>query len=334
MAGLDSLMSGLNPIGMGLNVAGGIMNVIGAFGAKDEAKRQLEAQRTYAQQQRSTFNAGYGDLMSQAKSAATYQGDLSRYTKMEQQADLAKRMASGQSRGAGEQIARDQAAQTSANALAAASRGAGSGTDIMTAALMAQQGENAAQNAISARSAEQQFGLQNQAQQQQFAALGQTAAASARERGLEFSSLASKQANIMGVTQGQLEGEMNLNQNLFEGEQAKAAALQQADSAIWSGIGGIASGIGGSMMNMQAQDTQMSNLQKLYGGGAGNALKAWGGGGAGAKTSAPLQGLGAFLSPAGTQLGSSIPSIGASAYSAPSPLAPSPQPSFNIFGKF
>jgi hypothetical protein len=264
MAGLDSLITGLNPIGMGLNVAGGIMNVIGAFGAKDEAKRQLEAQKSYGINQRATFSSGYGDLMTQAKGAATYQGDLSRYTKMEQQAELAKRMASGQSRGAGEQIARDQAAQASANALAAASRGAGSGTDIMTAALLSQQGENAAQNAISSRSAEQQYNAQQLAQQQQFAALGQTAAASARERGLEFSSLAAKQANIQGVTQGKLEGEMNLNQNLFEGEQAKAAALQQADSAIWSGIGNIASGIGGSMMNMQAQDTQMSNLTKLY----------------------------------------------------------------------
>lgn len=305
MAGLDSLMSGLNPIGMGLNVAGGIMNVIGAFGAKDEAKKQLDAQRVYAQQQRSAFNAGYGDLMSQAKSAATYQGDLSRYTKMEQQADLAKRMASGQSRGAGEQIARDQAAQTSANALAAASRGAGSGTDIMTAALMAQQGENAAQNAISARSAEQQFGLQNQAQQQQFAALGQTAAASARERGLEFSSLANKQANIMGVTQGRLEGEMNLNQNLFEGEQAKAAALQQANSAIWSGIGGIASGIGGSMMNMQAQDTQMSNLQKLYGVG-------------GQKNQGTMNKLGAFFT------GGQFNPLGQASYGSPMAAASNP----------
>jgi hypothetical protein len=203
-------------------------------------------------------------LLSQAKSAATYQGDISRFQKVEQQADLAKRMASGQSRGAGEQIARDQAAQTSANALAAATRGAGSGTDIMTAALLSQQGENQAQNAISARSAEQQYNAQQLAQQQQFAALGQTAAAAARERGLEFSSLANKQANIMGISQNKLEGEMNLNQSLFEGEQAKAAALQEAKSAIWSGIGGIASGIGSGMMSMGNQAMQLKNLKSLY----------------------------------------------------------------------
>jgi hypothetical protein len=255
-----------------LGAVGGVANLIGAFGKKDEAQNQLDAQRVYSGQQRSTFNAGYGDLLSQAKNAATYQGDLSRYTKMEQQTDLAKRMASGMSRGAGEQIARDQASQTSANALAAASRGAGSGTDIMTAALMAQQGENQAQNAISSRSSEQQFAMQNQAQQNQLAALGQTAAASARERGLEFSSLANKQAGIMGVTQNKLQGEMGLNQQLFEGEQAKAAALADAKGAIWSGIGNIASGLGSGLMGMQNQAQNMKMLQRMYpeAGGAGN----------------------------------------------------------------
>lgn len=263
----------LTPWGMAANAVGGVMNVFGAIGKKNEAEKQLEAQRVYAGQQRSAFNAGYGDLLSQAKGAATYQGDISRYTKVEQQADMARRMASGMSRGSGEQIARDQAAQTSANALSAASRGAGSGTDIMTAALMAQQGENQAQNAISTRSAQEQMGLQNMAQQQQFAALGQTAAASARERGLEFSSLANKQANIMGVTQNKLEGEMNLNQSLFEGEQAKAAALQEAKSAIWSGIGNIASGIGSGMMQMGQQATQLKNLKSLYGTGIDSMIK-------------------------------------------------------------
>jgi hypothetical protein len=249
-------------------------NIISAVGKKKEAQRQLDAQRSYAGEQRSAFEAGYGDLLSQAKSAPTYQGDISRFQKVEQQADLAKRMASGMSRGAGEQIARDQAAQTTSNVLAAAQRGARSGTDIMTAALLAQQGENQAQNAISSRSAQEQMFAQNIAQQQQFEALGRTAAASARERGLEFQSLAAKQAGIMGVTQNKLEGQMNLNQSLFEGEQAKAAALQEARGAIWSGIGGLASGIGGGIMGMQNQKANMSMLEKIYGinSGGGNVL--------------------------------------------------------------
>lgn len=250
-----------------LGAVGGLANVFGAIGKKNEAKDQLAAQRVFAGQQRSTFDAGYGDLMSQAKNAATYQGDISRYQKIENQADLAKRMASGMSRGAGEQIARDQASQTSANVLAAATRGAGSGTDIMTAALLSQQGENAAQNAISARSAEQQFAMQNQAQQNQLNALGQTAAASARERGLEFSSLASKQANIMGVTQNRLQGQMSLDQQLFEGEQAKSAALADARAAIYSGIGNIASNLGTGLMGIENQKQNMSMLEKIYGAG-------------------------------------------------------------------
>lgn len=314
-----------------LGAAGGLMNVAGAIGKKNEAKRQLANQRVFAGQQRSAFDTGYADLLSQAKSAPTYQGDISRFTKAEQQADLAKRMASGMSRGAGEQIARDQAAQTSANVLAAATRGAGSGTDIMTAALLSQQGENQAQNAISARSAEQQLAMQNQAEQNRLATLGQTAAASLRERGLEFSSQANKQANIMGVTQNKLEGEMNLNQQLFEDENAKAAAVEEARNAITSNLGNTLSIFGTGLMQMQNQKANMDMFGKIYGGGVRNAMKTFGGGGTTATTT-PLQGLSAFLSPAGRQLGSGIPSLGASPYSAPSVLAPAPQPSFNLFG--
>ena len=249
-----------------LGAVSGITGIIGAVGKKNEAFNQMQAQRRFADKQRSEFETGYADLLSQAKSAPLYQGDISRFQKVEQQADLSKRLASGMSRGAGEQIARDQASQTTANVLAAAQRGAGSGTDIMTAALMAQQGENQAQNAISARSSEQQLAIQNQAQQNQLAALGQTAAASARERGLEFSSLANRQAGIMGVSQNKLSGQLNLNQQLFEGEQAKAAALADANASIWSGIGGLASGIGGGLMQMQNQKANMDMLSTIYGG--------------------------------------------------------------------
>jgi hypothetical protein len=313
-----------------LGAAGAAMDIIGAVGKKREAVSQLGAQRRFAEQQRSEFNAGYADLLSQAKSAPTYQGDISRFQKVEQQTDLAKRMASGMSRGAGEQIARDQASQTSANVLAAATRGAGSGTDIMTAALMAQQGENQAQNAISARSSEQQMAIQNQAQQNQLAALGQTAAASARERGLEFSSLANKQAGIMGVSQNKLSGQLNLNQQLFEGQQAKAAAVADANASIWSGIGGIASGIGGGLMQMQNQAAQMDALKQLNMPGAKNALKSWGGGG---QAEAPLKGFGSFLAGPGQQIGPGmIPGTqgNVAPYSAPSPYMPY-QPSFDLF---
>ena len=313
-----------------LAAAGGVANIIGAVGKKNEAFSQMQSQRRFADKQRQEFNAGYEDLMSQAKSAPIYQGDISRFQKVEQQADLAKRMASGMSRGSGEQIARDQAAQTTANVLAAAQRGAGSGTDIMTAALMAQQGENQAQNAISARSAQEQMAMQNMAQQQQFAALGQTAAASARERGLEFQSLANRQAGIMDVSQNKLSGQLNLNQQLFDSEQAKAAALAEAKGAIWSGIGNLASGIGGGIMGMQNQAAQMDALKQLNMPGASNALKSWGGGG---QTSTPLKGFSSFIAGPGQQIGPGMipghPS-NVAPYSAPSPYMPY-QPSFDLF---
>jgi len=247
---------------------GGVANLVGAFGKKNEAQNQLDAQRQFSMLQRNKFDTGYGDLINKARGATLYQGDLQKYTKVEQAADLAKRMASGQSRGAGEQIARDQAAQTSANVLAAATRGAGSGTDIMTAALSAQQGENQAQNAISARSAEEQRTAKAAAMAQEFAAFGNTAAAAARERGLEFQSLANREQNVLGLSQQKLEGGMNLEQSLFEQEQAKAAALEEARGAIWSGIGNIASGVSSGMMGMANQKAQMALLNKIYGGGS------------------------------------------------------------------
>lgn len=137
MAGLDTLIKGLNPIGMGLNVLGGVANVIGAIGQKDEAKRRLEAQRAFSSKQRAALSSGYGDLISQAKGLPTYQGDISRYLKTEDEATMAKRMASG-GQIAGEGIMREQARQTTANTLAAARQGAASGSDLLTAALMGQ----------------------------------------------------------------------------------------------------------------------------------------------------------------------------------------------------
>ena len=71
----------------------------------------------------------------------------------------------------------------------------------------------------------------------------------------------------MDVSQNKLSGQLNLNQQLFDSEQAKAAALAEAKGAIWSGIGGLASGIGGGIAGMQQQTANMDMLTKIYGGG-------------------------------------------------------------------
>ena len=256
-----------------LGILGSGAKIAGAIGQKNEANRQVGAYNLYSSQQRGVFDAAQADLMAQGKGATTYQKDLSQYQKLQQQADLNKRMASGQSRGSGEQIARDQAAQTSANVLAAATRGAGSGTDIMTAALLSQQGENTAQNAISARSAAEQMASKNLAQQNEFTAYGQMAAADARERGIVFQSQANKEANIMGLTQNRMEGQMNLDATLFEGMQSKLGAVADAENALWSGVGDLLGGAGKGMMAAQANKLGMSNLQKMYQTGIDKGIK-------------------------------------------------------------
>ena len=268
MAGLSALL-GENPItagvGMGMQVLGGIANVVGAVGQKNEAKKQLALQRTFAGQQRSALKSGYGDLLSQAKGLPTYQGDISLFQKAQGEAEMAKRMASG-GQIAGEGIMREQARQTTANTLAAARLGAGSGSDLLTAALMGQQQEGAQMQNIDVQVGQQRQQMQQQAQQNYLSSLGQTAAAQAQQAGLEFESQSQKAQQVLGLGREQLGQSMALEQNLFQSEQAKAAALQQARSAIWSGIGGIAQGIGSGIMGMNAQQNQMDMLSKIYGG--------------------------------------------------------------------
>jgi hypothetical protein len=82
---------------------------------------------------------------------------------------------------------------------------------------------------------------------------------------------------------------------------------------------------------MQANADSMSNLQKLYGGNLGSALKTWGGGGA---APTQLRGFSNFLAGEGRQIAPGvIPGLpsNVSPYSAPAPLMPT-QPSFNLFG--
>lgn len=264
MAGLDTLMKGLNPVGMGLNVLGGVANVIGAFGQKDEAKRQLEAQKMFGNTQRASLKEGYADLISQAKGLPTYQADITKYVQAQQEAEKQKMMASGGGRVAGQAIAEEQARQTTANTLAAAQKGAQSGSDLLTAALMGQQQEGAQMQGIQAQSMQTRQAMEQQANQNYLQSLGQTAAAQAQQAGMQFQSESQKANQVLGLGQERLGQSMNLEQNLFQSEQAKSAALQQARSAIWSGIGGIASSIGGGMMQLQSNADQMQNLKDIY----------------------------------------------------------------------
>ncbi len=265
MAGLDTLMNGLNPVGMGLNVLGGVANIFGAIGQKNEAKRQLESQKMFGNTQRAALKEGYADLISKAKGLPTYQADITKYAQAQQEAENQKLMASGGGRVAGQAIAEEQARQTTANTLAAAQRGAQSGSDLLTAALMGQQQEGSQMQNIASQSMQQRQQMQQSAQQNYLQQMGMTAAAQAQQAGLQFQSESQRANQVLGLGQEQLGQSMNLEQNLFQSEQAKAAAVAQANAAIWSGIGGIASGIGGGMMQMQSNANQMDMLGQIYG---------------------------------------------------------------------
>jgi hypothetical protein len=264
MAGLDTLMSGLNPASMILQGIGGVANIFGAIGQRDEARNQLEAQKMFGNTQRAALKEGYADLISRAKGLPTYQADITKYVQAQQEAEKQKMMAGGGGRVAGQAIAEEQARQTTANTLAAAQKGAQSGSDLLTAALMGQQQEGAQMQNIQAQSMQQRQQMEQQAQQNYLQSLGQTAAAQAQQAGMQFQSESQRANQVLGLGQEQLGQSMNLEQNLFQSEQAKAAAVAQANAAIWSGVGGLASGIGGGLMQMQSQANQMDMLSKLY----------------------------------------------------------------------
>lgn len=265
MAGLGSLLGGLNPAGIIGNVIGGGLNVIGALGQYDEAKRQAAEGKRFSQSMRSKLDVGYKDLISQAKGLPTYQADITKYTQAQQEAERQKLMASGGGRVGGQAIAEEQARQTTANTLAAAQRGAQSGSDLLTAALLGQQQEGAQMQNIAAQSMQQRQQMQQSAQENYLQQMGVTAAAQAQQAGFQFQSESQKANQILGLGQEQLGQSINLEQNLFEQEMARAAAVQQAKSAIWSGIGGIASGIGSNLMQIQAGRNNLQALQTIYG---------------------------------------------------------------------
>lgn len=249
-------------IGGGLMAGGGIASVVGAYGQKDEAKKQQERQTVFASQQRGLFDQGFGDLMAQAKGLSTYQGDLTKYNQAEELARQNQLQASGASRVAGEQIARDRASKATADALAMARRAGGSSSDLMTAALLGQQQESAAQGDISLASQQQLFAQQQQAKQDYLSQIGVTAAARAREHGLEFQSQSAKEQGILGLSQQRLQGKMSLEDVLFQQEQAKAGELANANAAIWSGWGKIGTDIGSQLMTVGFENMKMANLGK------------------------------------------------------------------------
>lgn len=305
---------------------GAVGNIIGAVGQKAEAERQFDRQTEFGKQQKFAFSKGYGDLISQAQGLKTYQGDISKYTKAEQAAQLGKQMAGG-GRVAGEDIMREQSRQSTANTLAFAQRAGGSSSDLLTAALMGQQQEGAQMQNIDITSQQQRQQMQQQAQQNYLQSLGQTAAAQAQQAGLQFESESGKQQQLLGLAQGQFQGGMALDQSLFEQQQASAAAVQNAKSAIWSGIGGVASTIGGGLTQMQNQTQNMDMLKRMYPSGAEKAMKEFGT----ARPEAPKLGLSSFFG--SKQMTTGIPMANTASYQPYSVMQPAQQTDYSSYTK-
>jgi hypothetical protein len=240
---------------------GSLLKLPGIIGQKNQAIEQLRSFGGFAANQRNKLKTGLAATRAEAENLSTYQGDISRFEQAQSEAEMAKRMASG-GQVAGEGILREQARQTTANTLAAAQRGAGSGTDLLTAALMGQQQEGAQMQNIDALIQGQRQSMLQNAQQQYISQIANTAAASARERGLEFSSLSAKQNALLDITKSGFQADMALENQLFQQEMAKKAALADAQAAIWSGVGNVGMDIGKSLLAMGGVDAQTKAFDK------------------------------------------------------------------------
>ncbi len=261
---MGDLLTGLNPFAIGANIVGGALNVVGAIGQYDEAKRQAEQGKVFSKSMRDKLKVGYKDLISQAKGLPTYTADITKYIQMQKEAEANKMLVGGGGRVAGEDIARQQIDKTQANQILASQRAATSSSDLLASINMGQESANTAQQQITAMSQQQRADLQQQAQNLYFNTLGQTAAAQAQQAGMQYQSEYQRAANVLELGQEELGQSINLEQNLFAQEQARAAAIQQAKSAIWSGVGGIATGIGTGLMQAQAGINNMKALETIY----------------------------------------------------------------------
>lgn len=251
----------MDPITLGALGAGTLFNAIGAIGRADAARNQFNQEQDYAFKQKNDFNAGFTDLINKANQKSVYQKDLSGYNKLTEAADLNARMASGASRTSWEQSQRNQAALTSANALKAATTGARSGTDIMTAALAAQQGENTAQENIGQRAAQQLYEQQMQANAQKLSAIGQRAAADVSENRAVQESLSSKENMLLNLGQQKVTQGIALEGQLHAGVMQAQGILSRANGALWDTAGTAATQFGLGFLQENIANNQMNSLR-------------------------------------------------------------------------
>ena len=249
------------------NTIGAIGNLAGAVAQKKEAKKQLEIGNELAAQQRLDFQQTYGDLDRLLQGQATYKGDVSEFKRAESEAQRQQIMA--QNVPASDQLYREQARRTSGNTFARGTKGARSGTDLMSLAGMVGDQEDQQMQRINIDTANRGMDMQQRANQNMISTIASTAAATARERGLEFDSILSKSNAGMSLAREKGLGGMEQEWNLTQQNMAQRGALANSKAAVMSGIGGIFKAMGGGVAQMNMQNQQMELLRGQMGGQSG-----------------------------------------------------------------
>jgi len=258
---MSAIMQAAGTVG---NTIGAVGDLAGAFVQRKEAKRQKEAGAAFAAQQKLDFGQTYSDLFSLLGGQATYKGDTSQYQRVEQEAKRQQIMADKVP--VADQIAREQATRSSANTFARGVKGAKSGTDLMSLAGLVGGQEAQQMQGINYDTANRMQSNQQQANQAVISSIANTAAATARERGLEFESILNKSNATLGLAKERGLGSLDMNWNLEQQKQAQSAAVANSNAAIMSGVGNIFRSMGGGIAQQNMQNQQMELLRGQMGG--------------------------------------------------------------------
>jgi hypothetical protein len=253
----------MDPLTIGALAVGGLAKVGSALFQVGATKKAIQAQSSFANAQRDRLTSGFTSLADLVKQQDVYKGDTTPYAQMTAEAKLQQLAANRGGRVMGEDIAKEQLRQSSANAFRQGAQGARSGVDIMNLAGLNQSILGSQELDIEKQSMQTQTAMQMQKDQQLTAAMAQEAAAKARERGLEFTSFNARQNALLGVEQGRLQSSLGQENMFYEQEARLAGGYADAQAAVMSGVGDIGLGLGKSMMANTAATAQMDNLKLM-----------------------------------------------------------------------